>query len=164
MAVTDRSHLESTDTGTPRTSTDLADRLRLAVTRLARQLRRHSEIGGASPTQLSALASIDRHGPLTLGELAAHEGVQPPTITAAVGRLEQQGLVERQADPDDGRIVRVVVTRDGRRLLSRNRSRKTAFLVQRLQELDDDDRARLAAAVDVLERVLEPEPDSRRAP
>jgi DNA-binding MarR family transcriptional regulator len=159
MAVT-----ESTDTEIPRTSTDLAERLRLAVTRLARQLRRHSEIGGASPTQLSALASIDRHGPLTLGELAAHEGVQPPTITAAVGRLEQQGLVERRADPDDRRIVRVVVTKDGRRLLSRNRSRKTAFLVQRLQELDDGDRARLAAAVDVLERVLEPEPDSRRAP
>jgi len=151
-----------TDRESPST-TALADRLRLSVTRLARQLRRHSDIG-ASPTQVSALATIERHGPLTLGELAAHEGVQPPTITAAVGRLEHQGLVERQPDPDDRRIARVVVTREGRKLLARNRSRKTAFLTRRLAELDDDDRARLAAAVEVLERVLEPEADPGRAP
>lgn len=142
------------------TSTDFADRLRLAVTRLARQLRRHSDIG-ASPTQVSALATIERRGPLTLGELADCEGVKPPTITAAVNRLEQQGLVERQPDPEDGRIARVVVTREGRKLLARNRSRKTAFLAQRLAALDDDERARLASAVDVLERVLTPEPDGR---
>ncbi len=92
------------------TTTDFADRLRLAVTRLARQLRRHSDTG-ASPTQISALATIERRGPLTLGELADCEGVKPPTITAAVNRLEQQGLVERQPDPEDGRIARVVVTR-----------------------------------------------------
>jgi DNA-binding MarR family transcriptional regulator len=143
------------------TPTDSADRLRLAVTRLARQLRRHSDTG-ASPTQISALATIERRGPLTLGELADGEGVKPPTITAAVNRLEQQGLVERQPDPEDGRIARVVVTREGRRLLARNRSRKTAFLAQRLAALDDDDRAKLAAAVGVLERILEQEPDPGR--
>lgn len=157
MAVTSSADRESPDT------TALADRLRLSVTRLARQLRRHSDIG-ASPTQISALATIERRGPLTLGELAAHEGVQPPTVTAAVGRLEQQGLVERQPDPDDRRIARVVATREGRKLLARNRSRKTAFLTRRLAGLDDDERARLAAAVEVLERVLEPEGDPGRAP
>ena len=140
------------------TTTDFADRLRLAVTRLARQLRRHSDTG-ASPTQISALATIERRGPLTLGELADCEGVKPPTITAAVNRLEQQGLVERQPDPEDGRIARVVVTREGRKLLARNRSRKTAFLAQRLAALDDVERAQLASAVDVLERILEPEPE-----
>jgi DNA-binding MarR family transcriptional regulator len=150
-------------TESPDTTTDLADRLRLSVTRLARQLRRHSDTG-ASPTQISALATIERRGPLTLGELAAHEGVQPPTVTAAVGRLEQEDLVERQPDPDDRRIARVVVTNKGRKLLARNRSRKTAFLAQRLAALDDDERARLAAAVDVLERVLEREPDQGRSP
>jgi len=134
--------------------TDLADRLRLSVTRLARQLRRHSDIG-ASPTQISALATIERHGPITLGDLAAHEGVQPPTITAAVGRLEQQRLVERQPDPDDGRVSRVVVTSEGRKLLARNRSRKTAFLVPRIAALDPDERERLAAAVDLIDRLLE---------
>jgi DNA-binding MarR family transcriptional regulator len=90
--------------------------------------------------------------------------VQPPTVTAAVGRLEQQGLVERQPDPDDRRIARVIATRKGRKLLARNRSRKTAFLTRRLAELDDDERARLAAAVEILERVLEPETDGARAP
>lgn len=149
-----------TTTGPMDTSTDFADRLRLAITRLARQLRRHSDIG-ASPTQISALATVERRGPLTLGELADCEGVKPPTITAAVNRLEQQGLVERQPDPEDGRIARVVATREGRRLLARNRSRKTAFLAQRLAALDDDERARLASAVGVLERILEPEPDGR---
>lgn len=134
--------------------TDLADRLRLAVTRLARLLRKNSTIG-ASPTQLSALATIERHGPITLGELAAHEGVQPPTITAAVGRLEEQGLVARQPDPDDGRVSRVVVTSEGRKLLARNRSRKTAFLVPRIAALDAEERKQLAAAVDVIDRLLE---------
>jgi DNA-binding MarR family transcriptional regulator len=143
-------------------TTEFADRLRLAVTRLARQLRQHSDIG-ASPTQISALATVERRGPLTLGELADCEGVKPPTITAAVNRLEQQRLIERQPDPEDGRIARVVVTGEGRRLLARNRSRKTAFLAQRLAALEDDERARLASAVGVLERILESEPDPGRA-
>ncbi len=149
----------------PDTVTALADRLRLSVTRLARQLRRNADVA-ASPTQLSALATIERKGPLTLGELASYEGVQPPTVTAAVGRLEQQGLVVRHTDADDRRVVRVEITRAGRTLLARNRSRKTAFLAQRLAALTDDERARLAAAVDVLERVLAPEPrhDARQAP
>jgi DNA-binding MarR family transcriptional regulator len=80
-----------------------------------------------------------------------------------VNRLEQQGLIERRPDPEDGLIARVVVTREGRRLLARNRSRKTAFLAQRLAALEDDERARLASAVGVLERILEPEPDPGRA-
>src|SRR5262249_41447673 len=95
----------------------LPARLRLAITRLARRLRQQGETA-ASPTQLAALATVERDGPLTLGELAAVERVQPPTITAAVGRLEQRGLVQRRIDPDDRRVARVEITPAGRRLLA----------------------------------------------
>ena len=75
----------------------LPSRLRMVVTRLARRLRQQGE-AAASPTQLAALATIERDGPLTLGALAAIERVRPPTITAAVGRLEEQRLVHRRTD------------------------------------------------------------------
>jgi DNA-binding MarR family transcriptional regulator len=141
----------------PTVTPDLADGLRLAVTRLARRLRQHSD-PDVSPTQVAALSTIERRGPLTLGALAASERVRPPTITAAVGRLEQQGLVVRHADPDDRRVARVEITPTGRKLLARTRSRKTAFLAQRLAALDDDERAALTAAVEVLDKLLDDEP------
>jgi DNA-binding MarR family transcriptional regulator len=133
---------------------DLADGLRLAVTRLARRLRQQADVD-ASPTQVAALSTIEREGPLTLGALAAHEHVRPPTVTAAVTRLEERGLVQRRPDPDDRRVAHVEITAAGRKLLARNRSRKTAFLSRRLAALDDHDRATLAAAVAVLGRVLD---------
>src|SRR5262249_57856566 len=87
----------------PRSSAPaLPSRLRMVVTRLARRLRQQGE-SAASPTQLAALATIERDGPLTLGALAAIERVRPPTITAAVGRLEEHGLVRRRTDPRDRR-------------------------------------------------------------
>jgi DNA-binding MarR family transcriptional regulator len=138
------------------TDTDLPERLRLAVTRLARRLRQQSDVN-ASPTQLSALATIGRRGPMTLGDLAAAERVQPPTITAAVGRLESQGLVVRQPDVQDRRIVRVQVTGAGRKLLARNRSRNTAYLAKRLRALSPSERATLVEATEILDRVLESE-------
>jgi DNA-binding MarR family transcriptional regulator len=140
------------------TDRGLAERLRLAVTRLARRLRQQSGVD-ASPTQLSALATIERRGPITLGDLAAAERVKPPTVTAAVSRLEAEGFVARHIDPADRRIVRVEVTASGRKLLARNRSRKTAELDRRLQSLTPEDRATLDRAVDVLDRLLEAEPD-----
>ena len=130
-------------------------------------------VGGASPYdvvvghglsgRLPAVLgeSVERVAVLyagTLGELAECEGVRPPTVTAAVGRLEEQGLVTRRPDPDDRRVARVLITREGRRLLARNRSRKTAYLAKRLAALDADERARLESAVGVLERILEQEP------
>src|SRR5437016_6228901 len=80
----------------------LAVRLRLAVTRLNRRMRQQAE-SGLSPSAQSALATIDRHGAPSLGELAAHEGVRPPSITATVAALEVQGLVVRAPDPSDRR-------------------------------------------------------------
>lgn len=136
------------------TTAELADRLRLAVTRLARRLRQQTDVD-ASPTQVAVLSTIERRGPITLGDLATRERVRPPTVTAAVTRLEERGLLVRRPDPDDRRVVRVEITAAGRRLLARARSRKTAFLAKRLADLDDEDRDVLRAAVAVLDRVLE---------
>jgi len=136
------------------TETDLPDRLRLAVTRLARRLRQQSE-APISPTQSAALATIERRGPLTLGELAEIERVQPPTITAAVHRLEEQGLIEREQDPDDRRIARVRTTEAGHSLLEETRTRTSAYLERRVGELSGRDRATLERAAGILERLLE---------
>lgn len=131
-------------------TTELAGQLRVVVARLARVLRQQDQ-SGMSPTLLAALATIDRAGPLTFGELAAHEQVTAPTITKAVRKLEAEGLVARRPDPDDGRVWRVATTAAGRRRLDQNRRRRTAWLTTRLGELDADDLARLADAVEVLE-------------
>jgi DNA-binding MarR family transcriptional regulator len=129
----------------------------MVVTRLARRLRQQGE-STASPTQLAALATIERDGPLTLGALAATERVRPPTITAAVGRLEEQGLVRRRTDLRDRRVARVEITPPGRRLLAQSRSRKTAYLERQLDTLTADERDTLERAAAILERVLEKEP------
>jgi DNA-binding MarR family transcriptional regulator len=139
----------------------LPARLRLVITRLARRLRQQGETA-ASPTQLSALATIERDGPLTLGALAAVERVQPPTITAAVGRLEQRGLVRRRPDPGDRRVARVEITPPGRKLLEQSRSRKTAYLEDKLAALSSDERETLERAAPILERLLEQDVDERR--
>lgn len=131
---------------------ELAGRLRLAIARLARQLRQTSE-EDLTPTQLSLLATLDTAGPVTLGELAELERVAPPSITKAVGKLVERELVERTTDPDDRRVVRVELSGTGRALLERNRCRRNAWLAKRLGELDDDELARLADATSVLEHL-----------
>jgi DNA-binding MarR family transcriptional regulator len=133
---------------------DLATSLRLAVTRTARRLRQ--EAGEElSPSLSAALASIDRHGPLTPSELAARERVQRPTATRMLARLEEGGLVARTADLNDRRSCLVAVTPAGRDLLAALRDRKDAYLARRLRELDADERAALARAAEVLERLLD---------
>src|SRR5436309_5084282 len=134
--------------------TDLAARLRLAVTRLARRLRQQAE-GEVTPSQLSALSSVDRLGPVTLGDLAAVERVQPPSMTRIVAGLEEAGLVVRKIDERDRRVARVETTVAGQRFLERSRGRKTAYLAARVRNLDADDRAVLARAAVLLERLLE---------
>jgi DNA-binding MarR family transcriptional regulator len=106
---------------------------------------------------LSALSSIDRLGPLTIGEVAAVEGVAPPTMTPILSRLESAGLIVREVDPVDRRVSRVTVGKEGRALLERSRSRKTAYLAKRLRTLDQKDRAALRAGVEIIERLLEEE-------
>lgn len=131
---------------------ELAARLRLSTTRLSRRLRRETEFD-LSPTASSAVAAINVHGPLTLGALAEHERVSPPTITKIVATLEQRGLVERIVDPTDRRVCRVECTSEGVALIERSRDRKNAWLAARLDALGPEARARLSGAMDVLEEL-----------
>jgi DNA-binding MarR family transcriptional regulator len=135
---------------------ELASRLRLVITRTARRLRQQSD-PGLSPTQAAALAAIERAGPLTPSELARIERVQRPTISRVTARLGQAGLLERLPDELDGRGARLRVTPEGRRTLRALRNRKTAYLAERLERLDPEDRAVLARASGLLERLLEDE-------
>ncbi len=133
---------------------EVAARLRLAVMRLARRLRQQT-VDDLSPTLVSALATVERHGPLTLGRLAELERVKRPSITRVVAALEERGLASCEADAADRRVRRVAISATGRRLLQRNRSRKTAYLTHQLGELSRADVASLARAVEVLERLWE---------
>jgi DNA-binding MarR family transcriptional regulator len=135
-------------------STELAGHLRLVIARLARRLRQEAG-GDLSPSLSSALASIDRHGPLTPSELATRERVQRPTITRILARLEEAGLVERTADPTDRRSSLVAATAAGRTLMREQRTRKDAYLAARIDSLDAEDRATLDRAAAILDRLLE---------
>jgi DNA-binding MarR family transcriptional regulator len=132
----------------------LASRLRLAVARTARRLRQEAG-GGLSPTLSAALASIDRHGPLTPSELADRERVKRPTATRLLATLEEGGLIARTSDPSDRRSSLIAITPEGRELMRTLRTRKDAYLVRRLAKLTADERATLARAADLLERMLE---------
>jgi DNA-binding MarR family transcriptional regulator len=138
---------------TPQTPADIAARLRLSATRLARRLRQESG-AGLSPSQQSALAVIANHGPLTLGALAEHERVAPPSITKLVTKLECDGLVTRTPDPADRRVCRVAISSEGEALLDESRRRKTAWLAARINELDAERQRRLADALDVLDELI----------
>jgi DNA-binding MarR family transcriptional regulator len=130
----------------------LGSQLRLSVMRLARRLRQQTA-GGITQSQLSALTTVAKHGPVSLGELAGIERIAPPTMTRIAARLEEQGLVERRPDAADRRVARVVVTPAGDALLAEIRTRRDAFLTERLQELTSDERAALAKAIPLLERL-----------
>lgn len=133
---------------------ELAPRLRLAIARLARRLRQEASTD-LGPSQLAALATIERHGPLAPSELAERERVKRPTATRIVANLERAGLLARVRDPEDGRSSILSVTSDGRALLRRLRERKTAFLARRLRELPAEDRRALERAAELLEGMLE---------
>jgi DNA-binding MarR family transcriptional regulator len=121
---------------------------------MARRLRQEAG-ADLSPSQTAALATIERHGPLTPSELATRERVQRPTVARVLGRLEEDGLVERAVDPDDRRCSLLSVSPAGRALLENARTRKDLYLVTRLESLDAEDRAALDRAAEILERMLE---------
>jgi len=137
------------------TATDLADRVHSAAIHLLRRLRREDSRWGLSAPRLSALSVLvfgDRA--LTLGELAAAEQVKPPTMTRLVSALESQGLVTRDGDPHDGRVVRIRATAKGRTLLMRGRAARVAALSADLRALPAAERQALTDGVAVLERVI----------
>ena len=131
-----------------------ASRLRLAILRLARRLRQESP-PGITPSQLSALASIDHLGPVAIGDLAAHENVQPPTISRIVGTLEGDGWVERIADESDRRVALVRATPKAHRELARIRRDRNVYLARRLASLDPDEVETVLRALPALERILQ---------
>lgn len=128
--------------------------MRLAIARTARRLRQEAGVE-LSPSLAAALATVQRHGPLTPSELAERERVQRPTATRIVGRLADAGLVERTADPADGRVSLVSATPKGIALLRRLRGRKNAYLARRLRDLEPQEIATLDRAAEILERLLE---------
>ncbi|HMA27393.1 MAG: MarR family winged helix-turn-helix transcriptional regulator [Solirubrobacterales bacterium] len=133
---------------------ELAPRLRWAITRMARRLRQEAgtDLG---PSQVAALATIERYGPLSPSELAERERIKRPTATRIVGHLEAAGLVERVKDPEDGRASILSATGEAKMLLKRLRARKTAYLARRLAVMDAEDRRTLERAAELLEGMLE---------
>ena len=142
------------------TPTDLASRLRLAVTRTARRLRQEAG-GDLSPSLSAALATVERHGPMTPSELAARERVQRPTATRILARLGEEGLVARTPDPGDGRSCLVAATPQGQELVAALRTRKDAYLADRLAALPAEDRRALERAAAILEELLETGDEAR---
>jgi len=132
---------------------EVADRLGMAITRLARLLRQQAA-DDLTPTMRAAVGTIAREGPLTLGELAASEQVAPPTVTKVVAKLEDRGLVEREADPTDRRVVRVVLSDRGEKWLEADRRRRHAWLADRIDKLDAAERDRLVRAVAAIESLI----------
>lgn len=130
----------------------LGSQLRLAVLRLSRRLRQQA-VGDITPSQLSALTAVERHGEVTLGELAAIERIAPPSMTRIAARLEERGLVERHVDSADRRVARLAASPTGRQLLETIRSRRDAYLAARLQMLTAEEREVLEKAVPLLERL-----------
>lgn len=138
--------------------TELSARLRLVVARTTRRLRQDAGAGltaDLSPALTAALGTIDRHGPLTPSELAAHERVQRPTATRLLARLESEGLILRSPDPADGRSSVVAVSPEGRALLRKLRTRKNAYLARLLRGADPAELDTIERAVGILERLLE---------
>jgi DNA-binding MarR family transcriptional regulator len=135
-----------------RTHAGLANSLAVSVSRLSRRLRkeRHSDL---TPTQLSALGALLRKGPLTVGTLARHENVQPPSMTRTVNCLDERGMLVREPDPSDRRQVLLRVSGPGKELLDAERKRRDAWLAQRLIELEPGERAVLREAAVILERL-----------
>ncbi len=133
----------------------LAHDLRLAVMRLSRRLRSQRAHTSLTLTQLAALSTLRAKGPLTPGELAAHERVQPPSMTRVLAHLEGSGLIARTKHATDGRQVIVAVTDKAIGLLDDEIRMREAWLAQRMHELSAEERDQLRTASAIIERLLE---------
>jgi DNA-binding MarR family transcriptional regulator len=154
----DRAVTVTADVGPP---TIDVTRLRVAIARVSRSLRRH-ELAGLTPTQLSALATVEQAGPLRLGDLAAAEKIAPSTLTRLVTVLEERGYVARQPVPGDARASTLVITPEGHAILEQIRRESTILLADNLRTLSPDELTALAAALPALERIANPSPPDAR--
>jgi DNA-binding MarR family transcriptional regulator len=131
----------------------LAHDLRLAVMRFSRRLRNQRVDTSVTLTHLAALSTLKRNGPMSPGELAAQERVQPPSMTRVVVALEGMGLVTRTPHPTDGRQVIIGLTPAAEDLLIEEARAREAWLSGRLQELTPDERAVLREAAEIMEKL-----------
>ena len=125
----------------------LATEVAAGLERAAGLIRSLSPPGGLSLTAASTLATLERSGPCRLTSLAASQGVTQPAMTQLIARLREAGLVERAADPGDGRVVQIRITADGRALLARRRAVRAERLAGLLAQLRPEEQAALAAAL-----------------
>lgn len=136
-------------------SVAVANKLRPVLLYISRHLRREAQTQGISAGQISLLASIESHRGIGVKELADREGMAAPSVCTAVDRLQAAGYVTRERESTgDRRRVGLATTPQGSALLRRVRSRRTAWLAERLQALTDEERASIAAAVDALSALV----------
>jgi DNA-binding MarR family transcriptional regulator len=129
----------------------LAVGLSIRLERMVGLLRALSQPDQLSMTAASTLATLDREGPSRLTALAARQGVTQPAMTQLIARLQESGLVCREPDPADGRVVQVSITAEGRALIARRRERRAERLTVLLGQLSPDNRAALAAALPAMD-------------
>ena len=133
---------------------NVADRLHSAAIHLLRRLRRTDPMTGVSPAQLSAL-SVLMGGPRTIGEMAAAEQVQPPTMSRLLREMERDGLIARERDADDQRVVWITSTRTGQQVLTRGRELRISALSRAIGTLQEQERRALLAGLAVIDKLLE---------
>jgi DNA-binding MarR family transcriptional regulator len=136
------------------TTASTADRLRVAVGRLARKLRQQS-LGGLTPSQASVLSTLERHGPMAMSQVADHESISKPSATGIVGRLVAKGLVSRSPDGGDKRSFIVEISPSGRELIDLRRRERTAYLARRIDSLSETDHQALERAIELFENMIE---------
>ena len=132
---------------------ELASSMRVSVMRLSRRLRVERADHGLTLTQISVLATLDRHGPLTPRELVQHERVQPPSMTRTLAGLEERALIVRTPHASDGRQHLISLAAPAAALLREDRRRRDAWLAQRLAELTQAERDVLRAAAPIIDRI-----------
>jgi len=130
-----------------------AARLRMALVRLARTLRRHGD-PGLSPSQISALATVEEFGPMRISTLATYESMGAPAATRVVASLEELNLFERRDDPNDKRASVVDLSDVGRATLAKLWNERTIGLSSRLERLSAKERAAIDAALPALEKLV----------
>ena len=135
-------------------SQNIADQLHSAAIHLLRKLRKEDEGSGLNAPRLSALSVIVFGGPITLGDLAAAEQVRPPTMTRIVNALEEQGLVTKKQNKDDGRSTLLSATPAGKKLLMEGRARRVRALAKQIAALSREQLSALQEAAEILKAVI----------
>lgn len=131
----------------------LAPELRSAVIMAARRIRAERGSADLTDPQYSVLVYLEKRGPLTPGQLADLEHIQPPSMTRTVNCLAETGLVAKEPHATDGRVVVVSLTDAGRSQVAETRERRSRWLAHELEVMSDDERRRLADAVELLQRL-----------